>query len=145
MRHAGLPLLVIVLCASTLFAQDHQTGKDAGAAIVAPAEPAVKSSATPNPEPWRIIPKASEPSKPAARFRDESQALTAGVLTPRALAHPDVASPMGGTACYFIRSYLVARDSKDSDSTHIAGISTCQPARQYELKTTDPQPHMIQP
>jgi len=38
--------------------------------------------------------------------------------------------------CYRIRAYLVARDSKDSDSTHPAGYSTCQPSAQYQLKTT---------
>jgi hypothetical protein len=38
--------------------------------------------------------------------------------------------------CYTIRTYVVARDSKDSDSTHPAGYSTCQPSAQYQLKTT---------
>lgn len=49
-----------------------------------------------------------------------------------------------GEVCYSIRSYLMARDSKDSDSTHLVGTSNCQPARQYSLKTTDPQPHALQ-
>lgn len=38
--------------------------------------------------------------------------------------------------CYTLRTYVVARDSKDSDSTHPAGYSTCQPSAQYQLKTT---------
>jgi hypothetical protein len=38
--------------------------------------------------------------------------------------------------CYTIRTYVVARDSKDSDATHPAGYSTCQPSAQYQLKTT---------
>jgi hypothetical protein len=42
-----------------------------------------------------------------------------------------------GPTCYAIRSYVVARDSKDSDSTHPAGYSTCQPATRYGLKTTE--------
>jgi hypothetical protein len=42
-----------------------------------------------------------------------------------------------GPTCYSIRSYVVARDSKDSDSTHLAGYSTCQPATRYGLKTTE--------
>ena len=41
------------------------------------------------------------------------------------------------TMCYAIRNYLVARDSQDSDSTHPAGYSTCQPAARYQLKTTE--------
>jgi hypothetical protein len=51
----------------------------------------------------------------------------------------------GSELCYSIRSYLMARDSRDSDSTHLAGTSTCQPAHHYSLKTTDPQPHATQP
>ena len=39
--------------------------------------------------------------------------------------------------CLKIRSYVVARDSKDSDSTHPVSYSTCQPASRYRLKTTD--------
>jgi hypothetical protein len=50
-----------------------------------------------------------------------------------------------GEVCYSIRSYLMARDSKDSDSTHLVRVSNCLPARQYSLKTTDPQPHALQP
>jgi len=39
--------------------------------------------------------------------------------------------------CYAIRSYVVARDSKESDSTHPAGYSTCRPSTRYQLKTTE--------
>ena len=41
------------------------------------------------------------------------------------------------TVCYKIRSYVVARDSKDSDSVHPVGYSTCQPSSKYRLRTTD--------
>ncbi|MGP0019249.1 MAG: hypothetical protein ACLPHP_11815 [Candidatus Sulfotelmatobacter sp.] len=41
------------------------------------------------------------------------------------------------TVCYAIRSYVVARDSKYSDSTHPVSYSTCQPAARYQLKTTE--------
>jgi hypothetical protein len=37
--------------------------------------------------------------------------------------------------CLKMRSYLVARDSKNSDSTHLAGHSTCLPASRYRLRT----------
>jgi hypothetical protein len=40
------------------------------------------------------------------------------------------------TVCYKIRSYVVARDAKDSDSVHPVGYSTCQPASRYRLRTT---------
>jgi hypothetical protein len=41
------------------------------------------------------------------------------------------------TTCYSIRSYLVARDAKDSDSTHPAGYSTCQPSDRYHVKSAE--------
>jgi hypothetical protein len=47
--------------------------------------------------------------------------------------------------CLSIRTYLMARDSKDSDSTHLVSTSTCQPAQQYGLKTTDLKMHALQP
>lgn len=43
------------------------------------------------------------------------------------------------TTCFAIRSYVVARDSKDSDSTHLVHYSTCQPASRYRLRTTQLQ------
>ena len=43
------------------------------------------------------------------------------------------------TLCYKIRSYVVARDSKDSESVHPVGYSTCQPASRYRLKKTQIQ------
>jgi hypothetical protein len=42
---------------------------------------------------------------------------------------------MMDTTCYTMRSYLVARDDKNSDSTHPVGYSTCQRASQYRLKS----------
>ena len=43
------------------------------------------------------------------------------------------------TLCYKIRSFVVARDSKDSESVHPVGYSTCQPASRYRLKKTQIQ------
>ena len=36
--------------------------------------------------------------------------------------------------CYTIRTYRVARESPDSDSTRAAGYSTCQRATRFQLK-----------
>jgi len=38
-------------------------------------------------------------------------------------------------SCLSIRSYVVARDEKDSDATHLVKYSTCQPTSRYRLKT----------
>ena len=37
--------------------------------------------------------------------------------------------------CLKMRSYLMARDGKNSDSTHLVGYSTCLPASRYRLRT----------
>jgi len=71
-----------------------------------------------------------------------------GTIVP---THPAVFTPMlpPGTqmadsgACYAIRSYVVARDSKDSDATHLAGYSTCRPANRYRVWKTV-QPNAVQ-
>jgi hypothetical protein len=42
-----------------------------------------------------------------------------------------------GGGCFKMRSYVVARDSKDSDAVHLVRYSTCQPASRYQIKTAD--------
>jgi hypothetical protein len=42
--------------------------------------------------------------------------------------------------CYMMRSYIVAREDRDSDSTRLVGYSTCQPSLNYELRTTGSKP-----
>ena len=39
------------------------------------------------------------------------------------------------SSCYAMRTYVVARDDKQSDSTHFVRYSTCQPASRYRLKS----------
>jgi hypothetical protein len=51
------------------------------------------------------------------------------ILGPDAQSHDD-------TLCYAMRSYKVARDRPQSDSTHAAGYSTCQPAARFQVHTT---------
>jgi hypothetical protein len=43
-------------------------------------------------------------------------------------------SPADAT-CYAIRSYLVVRDSPDSDTTHRDGSTTCVPAARFRVHT----------
>lgn len=101
-------------------------------------------------EPWRLI-----PSKPVGsggnaldagrldQYRLEKQNLDRGERISQlkdgsATLTPSVDRPMEGDIfCLKIRSYVVARDSKDSDSVHPVGYSTCQPTSRYGLKTTD--------
>lgn len=88
--------------------------------------PGVHNAATPA----RTIPKAGDHS------------LVLGI-NPDITRKGIVVSPDGPLVaemtCYSIRSYVVARDSKKSDSTHPVSYSTCQPANRYRLKTADAQ------
>jgi arylamine N-acetyltransferase len=96
------------------------------------------NAATPS-EPWRIFPNSpatlvsgqSRPDQiPADQLELELRARLARQLV-------ELAVQEEGPTCYAIRSYVVARDSKDSDSTHRVSYSTCQPAARYQLKTTE--------
>jgi hypothetical protein len=42
--------------------------------------------------------------------------------------------------CYTMRSYVVEREDRDSDSTKLVGYSTCQPSSRYELRITVEDP-----
>jgi hypothetical protein len=42
--------------------------------------------------------------------------------------------------CYTMRSYIMARENRDSDSTKLVGYSTCQPSSKYELRITVENP-----
>jgi len=53
------------------------------------------------------------------------------------ITHSEDPWPWYDTTCYAIRSYVVARDAKDSDSTHPAGYSTCRPSDRYHVKSAE--------
>jgi hypothetical protein len=166
MRCLGLSLFLIVLCASAVFAQDQAANSDPTPAIAAQ----ITLARSTTPEPWRVVPKAAEePSQPSAQAGDQnllnvvdsnaqvfgfttnsraSRALSSQELeqlAKQARSDAEVGQLMNGRVCYSIRSYLMARDSKDSDSTHLVGTSICQPAQKYALKTTVAGPHLVQP
>ena len=48
-----------------------------------------------------------------------------------------------GNVCYAILSYLVARDSKDSDSVHPVSSTTCAPAKRTQLRKVEIQPRQL--
>jgi hypothetical protein len=48
------------------------------------------------------------------------------------IAYPDL---LGDTVCLKIRSYVMKRDSKDSDATHLVGYSTCQPSKKFQVRS----------
>jgi len=50
----------------------------------------------------------------------------------------------GGGTCFAIRSYVVARDSKNSDSVHLVSSSTCVSAHKVQLKNATDSAHPLQ-
>ena len=122
------PLTVpLLLCCLSAFAQDHQ-----------PQNP------TPS-EPGRIIPNQPADVGSGQQLLSHMQ-VDQFRFDRKVKAKPDqVVSVLDGqpdtdTICYSIRSYVVARDAKDSDSTHPAGYSTCRPASHYHVRTAEGTP-----
>jgi hypothetical protein len=129
--HLGRLLLAAVFLSSLpAFAQNldliGKQGADAQRAPDFRTPPAATTS-----EPWRIIPKRHKDDTMVKRGQDVG---SDGILV----------SPGGplaaDTTCYTIRAYVVARDSKDSDSVHPVGYSTCHPSSHYRLKTAEARP-----
>lgn len=108
--------------------------------------PALQAKAATPSEPWRIIPqKSTAPQNPmnwimetpSSNFKiDNGSALR---ILPKSETDHIAISLEGNSAdasCFAIRSYVVARDSNDSEATHPVAYSTCQPASRYRLRQT---------
>lgn len=130
----------LMVCSLPAFAQDQQPTKLPPSSAPAPAAGAKTVAAN---EPWRIIPNLSLERASGNKIIDPNQStanLQGSQFKSGAPSRPLVLRADGQDAdltCYTIRSYVVARDSKDSDSTHPAGYSTCRPSDRYQVKTTE--------
>jgi hypothetical protein len=87
------------------------------------------------------------PAEPLNRIHvDEYNPRSTQLTVPRfLLRNQDLQSQDDDSLCYTVRSYKVARDNPQSDSTHAVGSSTCQPAARFhthsiELRTSQPAP-----
>jgi hypothetical protein len=110
--------------------------------------PCCAAAATPT-EPWRIVPDhAVDGGKnpldrlPNYDYKDfHFKDGRAHILRPNADAgmfNSSLESQLNAdVTCYSIRSYVVARDAKDSDSTHPTGYSTCLPSDRYHVKSAE--------
>lgn len=74
---------------------------------------------------------ALRPWVAAADNKDDSQAVLPQDLVRRRIMTLEENQPV----CYALRTYRVARESPDSDSTRPAGYSTCQPTTRFKFKT----------
>jgi len=144
--------VTLLFCTSPAFAQDQRSSTSPNADHI-PSSSTNQSQLVTPAEPWRIGPRTSwdftsksDIGIAADGFRFDPSKIDFGNDHSKSMVEvmPNPA-PRDGRAdadntCYVIGSYLVARDSTDSDSTHVTGYSTCQPASRYRLKATDEEP-----
>lgn len=147
MTLARLFLAVLFVCALPALAQDQQLS-----AVQNPENLAALAASRDSSEPWRIMPNRPSDlsSNSPDRMRLDQYVLDQGKGDLRSSRYnegkartlvPGLNGPLDADAtCFTMRSYVVARDSKDSDSTHPTGYSTCQPASKYRVRTTQQGP-----
>lgn len=144
-RLLAAPLLI---CSALVFAQQ----KPNFLALPTQFADANQSAAIAAAEPWKFIP--SQPADAVtgkdplnrlqidqyklAPSKTDARTLLVGPEADGGMILAGVDGPMDGvTTCLKIRSYVVARDSKNSDSTHPVSYSTCQPSSRYRVRTTE--------
>jgi hypothetical protein len=144
----------LLVCAAPALAQNQQLLAGPGPGSIR-RDPGVvtfftccAAAATPA-EPWRIVPnQPADAGKnrldrfPNYAYKDfRVKDGRAYILKPHADAgmfDSGVEPQLNADAtCYSIRSYVVTRDAKDSDSTHPAGYSTCLPSDRYHVKSAE--------
>jgi uncharacterized membrane protein len=146
MPHARLFVILVLYGSLTTLALAQQSGDSSSLASVAPSATLLQNTVPEEPRILsdRSLAAASAESNTTRNFRAEPLRTMQVPHTPFRVAPPDPDQKVlssadgqgsGDETCYAIRSYLVQRDSKDSDSTHMAGYSTCRPSIRYHVKT----------
>ena len=91
---------------------------------------------------WTLAQQSRDSAKtPDAKENDQVEVAVVGpgVLNP-AQAGPSFLPPIqipeneNVNVCFKMRTYVMARDSKDSDSTHMVRYTTCTPANNRAVK-----------
>jgi len=112
----SLPRLLIVLLAffSIAFAEDQpRKTEHSSATIVKPPAFTVPSSGN---------------SPATYNFVDSSKRLQ--------ILDPSLLGPNPDATCFTMRTYMVKRDDRDSDTVHPVGYTTCQPSPRFDVKIT---------
>lgn len=125
MTSVRLLTAAVLICTASAFTQEQLSSTTHPNRTAEPE----RSARVTTSDPWKIV-----LNQPADSRESSLQWLQLDPMAVRADAQPG-----DDTLCYKIRSYVVARDSKDSDSVHPVGYSTCQPASRYRLKKTQIQ------
>jgi hypothetical protein len=136
MRVFRLPALVMffTLCAGLALAQSQQN--DAANLVIFQGAASLNWSNA-------SVDQASTNSRsliPSGQPSTENSGLAAKAVDERRVSRNDPPSFSLGSdsdkTCYFIRDYLVIRDSPHSDSTHRDGSFTCVPGSRFRVYTT---------
>jgi hypothetical protein len=77
---------------------------------------------------WSIAPR------PSIDLSSRMEVLEDGGVT-KARSEVEFRSLRESRDCLSIRSYLMARENKNSDATYLKASSVCQPASHYQLKS----------
>ena len=140
MSSIRLPVAAAIVSSTWLFAQDHapnpsQLPANSNLDSISATgrlgiDPLASTSAAVSQNPLlrfqRAEPPSPGPERVQIKVEDLQQVGSNFAIPPYAFADH---------YCLKIRSYLMARDGKNSDSTHLAGYSTCLPASGYRLRT----------
>jgi hypothetical protein len=137
----------LLVCSTLAFAQKNTDSLAVSDQAAAASNPATAASS----EPWKFI--SNQPADTTAgkdpldrleidkfkvyRSKTDARTLLVGPEADAGMFLSGLDGTDADTTCFKIRSYVVARDSKNSDSTHPVSYSTCQPASRYRLKTTE--------
>ena len=89
------------------------------------------SSATIVKPPAFTVPSSGN-SPATYNFADSSKRLQ--VLDPSLLGRN--LGPNADATCFTMRTYMVKRDDRDSDTVHPGGYTTCQPSPRFDVKIT---------
>jgi hypothetical protein len=66
----------------------------------------------------------------------ESNATCSSRDNLQSINHAQVPKSNFDSTCYTMRTYMLKKDSPDSDSVHPVGYTPCQPSSHYEMKVT---------
>lgn len=143
MTSARLVVAILVLLSSSVFAQENPPATSQlqnNPVLVADSHSGAQSI------PLRIDPlatsQATVPQDPLQRLESSLPPMFKKDPGQKVLFFPApkdgfLLSPdlPGDTVCLKIRSYVMKRDSKNSDATHLVGYSTCQSAKKFQLRS----------
>ena len=86
-----------------------------------------------------------ETPEPLDRFRIEDYRLWPNQLRLGPVLDLRPGPPEKDVACFATRTYKVARDNAESDSTHFVSYSTCEPSNRIRVHTTEERVVLTRP